>query len=73
MIAEYEPGSVVLVSFPFTDRHTSKVRPALVLSSQGEDTIILGIFSRAPNRIRESWIKVDEQMEEFVQTGLKKS
>jgi mRNA interferase MazF len=32
-IAIYEPFSVVVVPFPFTDRDASKRRPALVLSS----------------------------------------
>jgi len=65
MTPKFEPGAVVLVSFPFTDRQSSKVRPALVLSSKGEDVIILGIFSRVPDRIMESWIKLDDQREEF--------
>jgi mRNA interferase MazF len=73
MIPKCEPGTVVLVSFPFTDHQSSKVRPALVLSSKGEDVIILGIFSKVPDLIRESWIKLDEQMEEFTHTGLKKA
>jgi mRNA interferase MazF len=29
----YEPGDVVIVPFPFTDRYTSKRRPALVCSA----------------------------------------
>ena len=31
----YSPGDVVIVPFPFTDRDTSKRRPALVCSSAG--------------------------------------
>jgi mRNA interferase MazF len=73
MIPKHKPGTVVLVSFPFSDRQSSKVRPALILSSKGEDVIILGMFSKVPDQIRESWIKLDEQMEGFVQTGLKKA
>jgi mRNA interferase MazF len=30
----YKPGDVVIVPFPFTDRATSKRRPALVCSSE---------------------------------------
>ncbi len=33
-MAAYRPGDVVVVPFPFTDRQTSKRRPALVCSSE---------------------------------------
>jgi len=70
---KYEPGTVVLVNFPFSDLHSSKVRPALVLTTKGEDVIILGIFSKVPDEIRESWIMVDEVNPNFHLTGLKKT
>ena len=68
-----EPGNIVLVNFPFTDLQSSKVRTALVLSVKGEDIIILGIFSRVPEDLRDSWIKIDELNPAFKQTGLKKA
>jgi mRNA interferase MazF len=69
----YRPGAVVLVNFPFTDLQSSKIRPALVISSKGEDVIIIGIFSKVPDQIRESWIKIDMHLDGFSQTGLKKT
>jgi mRNA interferase MazF len=73
MMQRFRPGTVVLVNFPFTDRQSSKVRPALVLTGKGLDVIILGIFSRVPYQTSESWIKLEETMEGFAQTGLKKT
>ena len=48
------------------------MRPALVLTTKGEDIIILGIFSNVPQNLQASWINIDEVNEAFSQTGLKK-
>jgi mRNA interferase MazF len=69
----YEIGSVILVNFPFTDLLSSKVRPALVLAPHGEDVIILGIFSKVPEGLQPSWVKIDQNEANFRQTGLKKT
>lgn len=46
----YEFGDVVLVSFPFTDQHTTKRRPAVLIGSERyheerPDLLILAITS----------------------------
>ena len=69
----YEPGTIVLVNIPFTDLQSSKVRPALVLVSKGDDVIILGIFSKVPEELIGSWIKIDGLNPDFFHTGLKKT
>jgi len=69
----YKPGDVVLVNFPFTDLVSSKVRPAIVITVKGEDVIILGIFSKIPEKIQESWFIIDETAEYFSKTELKKT
>ena len=48
----YEFGDVLLVPFPFTDRSTTKRRPAVVVSSdtyhrERPDIIILAVTSQA--------------------------
>lgn len=46
----YEPGTILLVSFPFTDHTTAKQRPVLVVSdarfNNGEDVVVVPLSSR---------------------------
>jgi len=44
-----------------------------VLTTKGDDVIILGIFSKIPDEFRDSWIKIDEVGPNFGVTGLKKT
>ena len=44
------PGSLITVSFPFTDLSAIKRRPALVLVVHGEDLIVCGVTSKISRR-----------------------
>lgn len=49
-------GEVWLVRFPFTDLTTTKLRPAVAQAVHGEDIIVIGLFSRVPDRLRPTWV-----------------
>ena len=66
-------GEVWLVRFPFTDFTSSKLRPALVIATHGDDVIALGIFSRIPPTTVQTWVIIEDQHPEFSKTGLKKT
>jgi mRNA interferase MazF len=69
-----KPEEIWLVNFPFTDRTSAKVRPALVIASYGSDLIILGVFSKVPiGSLPESSVLIDSEHPDFSQTGLKKT
>lgn len=64
---------IVLVPFPFDDFSSSKVRPALCLTSeigQYQHVIIAFISSRIPEDILESDVIIKQQSEHAAGTGL---
>jgi mRNA interferase MazF len=69
----YSSGEIVLISFPFTNLTDAKIRPALVISELKEDIIVVGIFSKIPDILEESWFLINEEDPWFKQTGLKKT
>lgn len=66
----FKPFDLVLVPFPFTDRTTSKRRPALVLSSEAylsdSGQLICAMVTTAK---RSSW-KSDVELKDWKQAGL---
>jgi mRNA interferase MazF len=74
MTMKPKPGEIWLVNFPFTNLLDSKLRPALVIANHGNDTIILGIFSKIPSgAIANSWVLFQNTDADFPLTGLKKT
>jgi mRNA interferase MazF len=69
-------GQIVLLSFPFTDLQTTKVRPALVVSSDSfnhisRDAIFVFITSKRYNEPFDIWL--DKRDSSFRSTNLKVS
>jgi mRNA interferase MazF len=65
---------IVLISFPFTDLQTTKVRPAIVISPDafhngGEDALFMLITSNTERRAAHD-ILVSLSHAEYAQTGL---
>ena len=74
----YKRESVVLVRFPYTDLSGSKVRPAVIVTSnkyltQDEDVLCAFISSVLPDPILPSDIIVSSTHPDFRKTGLKRS
>ena len=73
IVKMYNSGEIVLISFPFTNLTDSKIRPALVINEKKDDIIIIGIFSKIPEVIEDSWLQIEKNQPWFAQTGLKKT
>ena len=67
---------IVLVSFPFDDLRSTKVRPALCLTntiSSYNHVVVAFITSKAPENILDSDVLINSDDFEFDTTGLKVS
>ena len=70
-------GNIVLIKYPCTDLSSSKVRPALIISSDAftnssEDAIFAFISSRTDNRQSTDFL-LNQSHPEFLKSGLRKS
>ncbi|GAX62371.1 plasmid maintenance toxin/cell growth inhibitor [Candidatus Scalindua japonica] len=68
-------GDVVLITFPFTDLSSVKVRPALVISNDSyneiqDDTVLLLITSNITRLSPDDYL-LESENPEFANTGLK--
>lgn len=72
-----DSGDTVLITFPFSDLSSVKVRPAVVLSSKrynsnGEDIIVSLVTSNIARRGL-FLVRVDSSHPQFISTGFKAS
>jgi len=65
-------GDIVLISFPFTDLSTQKVRPALIVARiTGDDLVAAFVTSSASPGVSPAVCTLDKTNSEFAQTGLR--
>ena len=70
----FKKGIIVLIPFPFTDLSSSKVRPALIISSNkisGDDIIVAFISSKKITKLQKTDVFITRNTQDFDKTGLK--
>lgn len=68
-----EKGTIVLVHFPFTDYTSSKLRPALIISTDNtKDFCVAFISSVMPLELENTDYILTRKDKDFQSTGLKK-
>ncbi len=65
----FEPGDVVVVPFPFTDKRATKRRPALALSDAGQFNIGHCVLAMITSRGNADW-PLDVQITDLAAAGL---
>jgi mRNA interferase MazF len=76
-MAELQAGDIVLVTFPFTDLTTAKLRPAVIISNEAvhrseDDYTLLFISSVIPSQIQPYEVFFSTTHPDFKESGLKK-
>ena len=67
-------GDIVLVRFPFTDYSSEKLRPALIISKNNENDVIVAFISSVISLKAESTdYLLNKEDKDFYLTGLKKN
>ncbi len=67
-MASFQPGDVILISFPFTDGARVKRRPALVILDAGDDDVLVARIKAQPRQTA-----FDHNLTEWAKAGLKEA
>ncbi len=69
----YKKGTIVLIPFPFTDLSASKMRPAVIVSSEltDEGVVVAFISSKKAKQQQKTDVAVKNCGKTFANTGLK--
>ena len=69
-----KPGDIILINFPFTIPHQSKVRPALVITETKDkyrDVVVCAISSILPSKLSKREMAIKSNHPDFNKTGLR--
>jgi mRNA interferase MazF len=67
-------GDIILIDFPFTIPHQSKVRPALVITETKDkykDVVVCAISSVFPSKLGKRQLAIKSNHPDFKKTGLR--
>lgn len=70
----FKKGTIILIPFPFTDLSSTKIRPALIVSSniiKRDDIVVVFISSLRPKKLQKTDIALKVSDLGFKNTGLK--
>ena len=68
----FKRGDIVLVSFPFTDLSSAKVRPVVIVSADPQQNdVVVAFISSVSEGLRSYEILLESKDHDFTTTGLK--